>query len=72
MHGIGHESDCLKEIFGSIQSMVGWYVEVPIWMDFAYVNKSSFPLVFHEYLNLLLCGFDACSIIIIILVACWL
>ena len=28
MFGIWHEGDWLKEIFGSAQSMVGWYVEV--------------------------------------------
>jgi len=29
MLGIWHEGDWLKERFGSAQSMVGWYVEVP-------------------------------------------
>lgn len=27
--GIWHEGDWMKEIFGSTQSMVDWYVEVP-------------------------------------------
>ena len=29
MLGIWHESDLLKQIFGSAQYMVGWYMEVP-------------------------------------------
>jgi len=40
------------------------------WLAFAYVNKSSFPLLFHEYLNFLLSGVDGCSIMVIIMVIC--
>jgi len=43
--GIWHGGNWLKEIFGSDQSMVGWYVEVPSLVGFACVNTSSFPLV---------------------------
>ena len=52
--------------------MLGWYVEVPDLVVFAYINKSSFPLVFYEYLHLLLCGFDGFYIIASILVICLL
>ena len=65
---IWHGGDWLKEIFGSSQFMVRLYVEVPDLVGFAYVHKISFPCVFHEYLYLLLCGFDGCSIIDIIMV----
>jgi len=47
-------------------------MEVLDLVGFSYVNKSSFPLVFHEYLYLLLFGFYNCSIMDIILVICWL
>ena len=72
MLGIWHECDYLKEIFGSAQSMVEWYMEAPDLVGFRYVNTSYFPLIFHQYLYLLLCGFDGCSIIFIILVMCYL
>jgi len=44
---IWHGGDWLKKIFGSSQSMVGWYVAVPNLVGFAYVNKIYFPLVFY-------------------------
>ena len=47
MLGIWHEGDWLKERFGSAQSMVRWYAKVPELVGFAYVNKSSFPLMFY-------------------------
>lgn len=62
----------MKESFGSTQSKVGWYKEVPDLVGVSYVNKSSFPLIFREYLYLLLCGLDGCYIIFIIMVVCWL
>ena len=45
--------------------MVRWYVEVPDLVGFVYVNMITFPLVIHEYLYLLLCGFYGCSIVVI-------
>lgn len=47
MLGIWYEGDWLKERFALAQSMVRWYVEVLTWLDFAYVNKIYFPLVFY-------------------------
>ena len=36
MLGIWHEVDWMKEIYGLVMSMVGWYVEVPNLVGFAY------------------------------------
>jgi len=41
MLGMWCEGDWMKGRFGSTQSMVGWYVEVPNLVGFSYVNKSS-------------------------------
>jgi len=40
------------------------------WLNFAYVNKEYFPIVFYEYFYLLLCGFGGCSMMVTILVIC--
>jgi len=37
MLGIWHRDDWMKERFGSAMSNVGWYVEVPNLVGFAYV-----------------------------------
>lgn len=35
------------------------------WLHFAYVNNISFPLVFHGYIYLFICGFYGCHILVI-------
>jgi len=42
MFGIWNGGDWLKEIFGSAQSMVKWFMEVPDLLAYAYINKNSF------------------------------
>ncbi len=72
MLGIWNRDVWLKERFGSTQSMVEWYVEVLTWLDFAYVNKSYFPIMIYEHLSLLLCRFYDYFVMVNILVICWL
>ena len=43
--------DWLKEKFGSTQSMVGWYVEIPDLVGIYYVNKSYSSIMIHVYLS---------------------
>jgi len=72
MLGIWHGGDWLKEIFGQPNLWSSGTWNSMTWLSFSCVNKSYFPVVFHEYLYLLLCVFDGCYITIINLVICWL
>ena len=47
MLGIWHGGDLLKEISGSAQSMVEWYVELSDLVGISYVNKTYSFIVIH-------------------------
>jgi len=70
MLGIWHRDDWMKEIFVSSNLWSGGTWKSLAWLHFSYLYKSSFPLVYYVQMCLLLCGYNVCSIIVILVVIC--